>query len=146
MTRVILVKRTTVIAATAATLLLLAGCSGTTQEGVTLTSEPVGSPAATAAAPPTSAAPLAAQTPEASADGGEAAFLAEVRAKLRPDNVIPDATDAQLLSAGADACEQLKTVETSSDISVIKNEPTNGAGRYSDSAIIVSAAQASLCP
>lgn len=145
MTRVILVKRTTVIAATAATLLLLAGCSGTTQEGVTLTSEPVGLPAATVAAPPTSAAPLAAQTPEASVDGREAAFLAEVRAELRPDNVIPDATDAQLLSAGADACEQLKTAETSNSISVIEGEPQNGVGGYSDSATIVTAARAFLC-
>lgn len=138
MTRVILVKRTTVIAATAAALLLLAGCSGTTQEGVTLTSEPVGSPAATAAAP------LTAQTPEASAGSGEAAFLDQVRANLRPDNVIPDATDAQLLSAGEEACRRLAAGEASDAISVIAGEETT-AGYYRDSVQIVQAAATTIC-
>lgn len=145
MTRVNLVKRTTVVAVTAAALVLLAGCSGTTRGSVTLTSEPVGSPAATAAAPPTSAAPLAAQTPKASADGGEAAFLAEVRAELRPDNVIPDATDAQLLAAGEEACEKLVTAEDPNTISVIADEPKNGAGYYSDSGVIITAAATTIC-
>lgn len=138
MTRVILVKRTTVIAATAAALLLLAGCSATTQEDVSLTSEPVGSPAATAAAP------LTAQTPEASADGGEAVFLAEVRANLRPDNVIPDATDEQLIAAGQEACEARASGQATDTISVIDGEePVHGY--YRDSLQIVQAAAENLC-
>lgn len=138
MTRVIFVKRTTLIAATAAALLLLAGCSGTTQESVTSTSEPVGSPAAT------DAAPLSAQTPEARVDGGEAAFLEAVRANLRPDNVIPDATDEQLIAAGQEACDARAAGQATDTISVIDGEePVHGY--YRDSLQIVQAAAENLC-
>lgn len=132
-------KRTAAAAAIATALLLLAGCSAGTQENVTLISEPVGSPA------PSSAAPLTAQTPEATAQGGEAAFLEEVRADLRPDNVIPDATDEQLLAAGEEACERLAAGETGDTISVIDGEQKDAGGYYRDSGQIVTAAAMTIC-
>ncbi|WP_353665548.1 DUF732 domain-containing protein [Microbacterium sp. che218] len=133
-------KRLTVVVGAIGCALFLAGCSAPAQEGVTLISEPVQSPATSR-----TDAPLTAQTPEASSTGGEAAFLVAVRANLRPDNVIPDATDAQLLAAGREACEKLAAGTPSDQISVIEGEPTNGAGYYSDSGTIITAADSTIC-
>jgi hypothetical protein len=68
-----------------------------------------------------------------------------VRANLRPDNVIPNATDAQLLDAGEKACAAIAAGEDTLTLSVIDGEQPNGAGSYDDSATIVTAARASLC-
>lgn len=123
------------VAATAAVLLLLTGCSGMqSQENVAVNT-----------APSETSAPLTAETPTATAATGDAAFLDEVRANLRPDNVIPDATDAQLLEAGERACEVIATTANTNEVSLIDGEPTNGLGYYSDSAVIISAARTTLC-
>lgn len=130
-------NRTALAAAAAAVLLLLTGCTA-------------GSPAAngdtaSSAAPAASSAPLVAETPSATADDGETAFLAEVRAKLRPDNVIPNATDEQLLTAGAKACQVIATTANTNTVSLIDGEPANGAGYYTDSSVIFIAARGTLC-
>jgi hypothetical protein len=130
-------NRTALAAATAAVLLLLAGCTATNETASTDTGS--------SAAPAASEAPLVAQTPTATADGGETAFLAEVRAKLRPDNVIPNATDEQLLAAGEKACEVIATTANTNTVSLIDGEPANGAGYYTDSSVIFIAARGTLC-
>ena len=133
-------NRTALAAATAAVLLLLTGCTATEQPGPDA-SEAV----ASSAAPAASEAPLVAETPTATADGGEAAFLAEVRANLRPDNVIPNATDEQLLKAGREACDRRAAGEPSQTMSVIDGEQANVAGNYLDSGVIITAARRNLC-
>lgn len=129
-------NRTALAVTAAAALLLLTGCTANQ-----VASGDTGS----SAAPAASAAPLVAETPTAATDGGEAAFLAEVRAKLRPDNVIPNATDEQLLAAGEKACEVIATTANTNKASVIQDEPTNALGGYSDSAVIIAAARGTLC-
>lgn len=130
------------IATGAVALLLLTGCTATTTtETVTVT--PGASGTYSAGDTTVVVEPLTAATP-AAADG-EAVFLDTVRAKLRPDNVIPDATDEQLLEAGREACEKIATTENTNTISVIEGEQPNGLGSYRDSNVIVSAARASLC-
>lgn len=132
-------KRTALAVAAATVLLLLAGCTSTPA------SEPA--PVASSSAAPAenaTAEPLAAQTPEATEDTAEATFVADVRAKLRPDNVIPDATDAQLIAAGEKACEQIASGTPTDQISVIEGEELT-AGYYRDSVQIVQAAATTIC-
>lgn len=128
------------IAAGAVAMLLLTGCTATGQPKIDA-SEAV----ASSAGPAAPEAPLTASTPTVTADGGEAAFLSEVRAKLRPDNVIPNATDEQLLAAGAKACEVIATTANTNTVSLIDGEPTNGLGYYTDSGVIITAARGTLC-
>lgn len=125
------------IAAGAVAMLLLSGCTAADQaaSGGTDSSD----------TPAASEAPLVAETPADAADGGERAFLAEVRAKLRPDNVIPNATDEQLLAAGKKACEVLATTANTNTVSLIEGEPANGLGYYTDSGVIITAARGTLC-
>ena len=133
-------NRTTLAATTTAVLLLLTGCTATTQP------EPVASgDTVSSAAPTASTAPLTAKTPAEAADTGEAAFLDEVRTKLRPDNVIPNATDEQLIEAGYLACEKLATRQGGEEISVIDGEQPDQGGYYRDSGQIVSAAAVTIC-
>lgn len=89
-------------------------------------------------------APLTAESPSAEGDGA-AAFLADVRAALPDNTVIPDATDEQLLAAGETACEKLAAGDPSDQISVIEGEEKNGADLFADSSVIVTAARDSLC-
>jgi hypothetical protein len=123
------------ISAGAIAVLLLTGC---TPEAA---SDDTGSSAGRAA----SEAPLVAETPTEAAVGGEAAFLTEVRAKLRPDNVIPNATDEQLLVAGHLACEKLPESRSGEQVSVIEGEQPDQGGYYRDSIQILNAAAATLC-
>ncbi len=125
------------IAAGAVAMLLLTGC--TAQEPATID----GSSDASAG----SAAPLVASTPTPSADGNEAAFLAEVRANLRPDNVIPDATDEQLIAAGHLACTKLDERASGGPVefSVIDGEQPDQGGYYRDSIQIINAAAITIC-
>lgn len=135
-------KRTALAATAAAALLLLAGCtSTTTTETVAVT--PGASGTYSDGGTTVEVEPLTAETP--SATGSEETFLTTVRAELRPNNVIPNATDDQLIAAGKEACAKLAAAEDSSTISVIEGEAANGLGYYSDSGVIVSAARASLC-
>ncbi|MBN9210711.1 MAG: hypothetical protein BGO45_10580 [Microbacterium sp. 71-36] len=126
-----------IIAAGAVAMLLLTGCTATNQAA----SNDTGS----SAAPVASEAPLVAETPTAAADGGETAFLTEVRAKLRPDNVIPNATDEQLLAAGHLACERLAESQSGEQVSVIDGEKPDQGGYYRDSIQILNAAASTLC-
>lgn len=130
------------VAAGAVALLLLTGCTSTvTSETVTVT--PGASGTYSDGDTTVEVQPLTAETPEAT--GAEATFLDAVRAKLRPDNVIPNATDEQLLAAGEAACEKIATTENTNTISVIEGEQPNGLGYFTDSGVIVGAARASLC-
>ncbi|MDQ1174162.1 putative membrane protein [Microbacterium testaceum] len=127
-------KRTVTAAAIAAALLLLAGCSAGTQENVSVNS-----------APAVSDAPLTAETPAATVATGDAAFVEEVRSELRPNNVIPNATDEQLLEAGQKACEGIAAGADTLTLSVIDGEQTDASGFYPDSAVIISTARATIC-
>lgn len=98
-------------------------------------------------APAESTAPLAAEAPATNSGGSdEAAFLAAVRENLPANTQIPDATDEQLLSAGADACAALDAGTPGDQISVIDGETKNGADLFGDSAAIVTTARQTICP
>lgn len=132
-------KRTAAVIATAVLLFGLAGCAAT----------PDAEPPAQKPASETPAGEMpeaeAPETPEIEAD--EAAFIAQVREKLRPDNIIPNATDDQLLAAGYAGCERLNDGEDSAFISVIEGEEQHPEyGSYLDSITILTAARAELCP
>lgn len=134
-------KRTAAAAAIAAALLLLAGCSTGAQENVTLVSEPVGSPAPSSAAPLTAETPV--ETPTEAPD--KAAYVAEVRDTLRAENVIPNATDEQLVAAGQEACQLRASGTAPEDITVIAGETRSKSGYFLDSFKIYSAASKDLC-
>lgn len=124
------------VAVGVAAVLLLTGCSAGTQENVAVNSAPAASE---------TDAPLTAETPATSAQTGEAAYLDEVRAKLRPDNVIPNATDEQLLEAGEKACEGIASGANTLTLSLIEGEEPDASGFYPDSGSIIQAARATLC-
>lgn len=127
-------KRTALAVTAATVLLLLAGC----------TSTPAAEPAPVASAE-SETAPLAAETPAAADGRGEEAFVSEVRAKLRDDSVIPNATDEQLISAGQTACEAISNGENTITLSVIDGEAADASGFFPDSAVIISAARSTIC-
>lgn len=131
-------KRTTAVAALL--LLALTGCSAPAG------SAPSG-PESNAESASESPAPLAAETPDAepSADTPEGEFLSEVRAALGADSQIPDATDARLLAAAEEACQQLESGKSPEEVRVIDGEEPDGLGWYSDSGKIASLAQQILC-
>jgi hypothetical protein len=135
--------RRAIVPVATALLLLLSGCSGEDQVNVAVESATPPSNAVTA-----SEEPLTAETPaEApSAATPEAAFLVKVR-DILPDNTsIPNATDAQLLAAGQEACEQMAGGADSTMVSVIDGEQKDGAGYYQDSARIGAVAKQTICP
>ena len=131
-------------AASAVALLLLTGCSASPVER-----DAVAAPSAAASADSAAPAPLVAQIPSAaasaSADTPEGAFLAGVRDVLPDDTVIPDATDQQLLAAGAAACEQMAAGTDFSAVSVIEGEPADELGIHQDSALIAAVARKTIC-
>mgnify|MGYP006955277572 CR=1 FL=1 len=130
------------VAAGAVALLLLTGCTSTvTSETITVT--PGASGTYSDGDTTVEVHPLTAETPATSDD--ETVFLETVRAKLRPENVIPNATDEQLLAAGEAACDKIASTENTNTISVIEGEQPNGLGYFTDSGVIVGAARASLC-
>ncbi len=59
--------------------------------------------------------------------------------------MIPNATDAQLLDAGREACERRAAGEPSETVSVIDGEQQSGLGLYVDSGTIITAAANTLC-
>jgi hypothetical protein len=134
-------KRLAPIAATAAVLLLLTGCSGGTDQVNTA----VDSATPAAAATEDAAAPLTAETATTNAARGDAVFLESVRSELRPDNVIPNATDEQLLEAGEKACEGIASGADTLTLSLIDGEEPDASGFYPDSGVIIRAARAALC-
>lgn len=131
-------------------LLLLTGCSAATQENVSVNN---GTSASAVQDEP--AAPLVAETPDApsatSENSPEGAYLAAIKEAragkiLTQKTQIPDATDAQLLSAGQAACVKIAAGEPSETISVIEGETRDAAGYFTDSSAITGAATKTLCP
>lgn len=90
--------------------------------------------------------PLVAETPAPTEENvGEVAFITETREALGSDSQIPDATDEQLLAAGADACAQIAEGKSTEQVRVIEGESPDDLGWYSDSSKIASVAQRTLC-
>ncbi len=87
--------------------------------------------------------PLVAETP--SIDPDEAAYIEYVRGKLRPNNVVPDATDEQLVAAGLEGCALFDAGVDPDDLSVIEGEERDSGGYFEDSSVIVTAARMILC-
>ena len=130
------------IAVLALAALLLTGCAGAADDA---DAEP--DTIATVTQDVETPEPLVAETPDAaSADDADAAFLAYVRENLPPKTTIANATDAQLLTAGGEACERLGAGEPSDQIVVVEGEQPWENGTYYDSATIITGARLSLCP
>lgn len=117
--------------------LALTGCAGT--------AAPEEDERATSAE---SAAPLVAESPSPDVEAGpDEAYLTAVRAALEANggSSIPDATDEQLLAAGADACEQMRAGTDMGDVRLIEGEQPTETG-YTDSLRIAGGAAKHLCP
>ena len=128
--------KTRIIAVAALLLLTLTGCAGAPESAA---SEPEQASE--------SAAPLVAEAPaEPEGDEAEQLYVEALRGALRPNNVIPDATDEQLIAAGLDACEKLSSGVTGDDLTVIEGEERNSGGYYEDSGVIATQARLFLCP
>lgn len=120
----------------AATVLLLTGCAAGPDAPASTTAD-------TASA---TTAPLVAETPATpDVDDADAAFLEQVRENLPVKTVIPNATDAQLLAAGREACQRTEAGEAGEEISVIEGEELAASGYYLSSLVIVQAARKTLC-
>ncbi|MEZ3156850.1 hypothetical protein AB1K56_07945 [Microbacterium sp. BWR-S6Y] len=122
-------------AVSAIALLLLTGCSAGASEGRESDS------AGRASASPE--APLTAETPVEGND--ETTFYDAVRSKLRPDNVIPNATDAQLRAAGEKACAAIASGVDTLTLSLIDGEQPDASGFYPDSFVIIASARETIC-
>lgn len=97
--------------------------------------------------PSESSSPVVAETPKSlEGEEAEAAFLKDVRNRLPENTQIPNANDSELLTAGAQACEQMLTVESVNDIRLIDGEQPNPVGVYMDSRTINGSAAQFLCP
>lgn len=131
-------RQHTLIAALAAGLIVLTGC----------TSAPEPEPETVAEETVETTAPLVAENTEdaEAADTPEAAFLAELRPLLDNDRTqIPNATDEQLLDAGVAACEQIAAGEMPDGVQVIEGEEPAPLGGYQDSGRIGVVANEHLC-
>lgn len=143
-------NRTATATAIVAVLLLLAGCSTGGQENTALNGAPTVAPTDSASvAPLVAEAPSESAPPEASTP--DSAYLAAIKearagAVLSRKTQIPDATDAQLLEAGREACARVAAGEVPETVSVISGETPDAAGYFTDSSAILGAAQKTLCP
>jgi len=128
-------------------LLALSACSGTETTGGQSDATPAEATAQAGAQSAEADAPLTAKTaePTTGPSSPESAFLTEVREKLPDDTSIPDATDAQLLTAGGQACEQMAQGTDFSAVNVIEGEQPNDLGVHPDSALIAAVARKTLC-
>lgn len=92
--------------------------------------------------------PLVAESPtaEPEATSTEPEFIALVRDSLPANTLIPDATDEQLIAAGTEACELIRTGTNPADIRLIEGEQPNGADIYADTSAIMNSALLALCP
>lgn len=130
------------VALAAVALLLLSGCTNTvTSETVTVT--PGSSGTFSDGDTTVEVEPLTAETPASSDD--DASFLSTVRSELRSDNVIPNASDEQLLAAGQKACDAIDAGADTLALSLIDGEKTDASGFYPDSAVIIASARATIC-
>lgn len=129
--------KTRTLSATALLLLVLTGCAGAPEEAPT--SEQVDGESAT---------PLVAETaqPADEPETDDEKYLSLIRETLPDDTVIPDATDAQLLEAAAQACEQMNGGIDVSAVDVVEGEKANDLGIRESSARIAAAAKDVYCP
>ncbi len=124
-------------------VLALSGCA----EGATETAASSERSTAQEAAVSGPSEPLAAETPTPAPQAeSDDAFVAWVRDHLRPDNIIPNATDEQLVAAGQDGCAQIRSEVAPDDLTVIAGEERDGGGYFRESSIIITGARMFLCP
>lgn len=92
--------------------------------------------------------PLVAETPSEEADDVDAEFVDYVRSELAllPSTGIANATDAQLVEAGNEACKQLISGADSESIRLIEGEQPSASGYYMDSGTIIDGARRFYCP
>ncbi|KRD51969.1 hypothetical protein [Microbacterium sp. Root280D1] len=138
-------NRTAIAAVAAVLLLTLTGCA----ESADNASDERVAPASASEEATETPAPLEAEEPGTAADDeAESAFLEFVRGRLETfPSQIPDATDAQLFDAAADACERIRGGESVEKMSVIDGEqPSEVGGYFYDSNAIIAGAQMHLCP
>lgn len=134
------------------TAVALTGNNPEPQPTETIVSEPT--PTGASAQPDTNESPaggatepLTAETPVAlDGDAADAKFLEIVRGELLPDTQIGNATDAQLIAAGHDACQQATDRVPWEDIRVVKDEKPATSGYYMDTSAILFGAQQIYCP
>lgn len=130
-------KRTTAIAAVVVMLFALTGCG---EETATPADEPK-----PFAAPLT--ATEAPETPDAGApEVDESAYITQLRDALDINGAgsVADASDAQLIAAGNEACQQMRDGAGIKEVRVIENEPESEVG-YVDSRLIAAVASVHLC-
>lgn len=137
-------KRTAATAALAVVFALtLTGCAGTPESAGDERPAPS---ASESTAPSATPEPLEAEMP-ANADDPDAKFLAYVRDTLLPDTQIPNATDAQLIEAGHEACRQLESGTPHEEVRVVDGEtPHPSTGYHYDTSAIMGGAVLSYCP
>lgn len=73
-------------------------------------------------------------------------FLAYVRSETLPATVIADASDAELIAAGHEGCEQVKAGVPLEEIRLVDGEEPTAGGYYMDTSAIFSGAQLAYCP
>lgn len=129
------------LAVTALILLGLTGCADTAENAA---DERRGSETADSPSPEASPDELVAKAP--SVDDAEQRFLDYVRAELLPTSGIADASDAQLIDAGHEGCEQVKSGVPLEEIRLVEGEEPTAAGYYMDTSAIFSGAQMVFCP
>lgn len=128
-------------AAIAASLLLLGSLAGCSQGAA----DPAPAEDATASES-TEAAPLKAEEPAEELDSAEAAYLELIRQYANRDKLFSDASDADLIAAGKDACEQMAVGKSTDEVRVVDGEEPDGAtGGYVLSGPIAVAARDNLC-
>ncbi|WP_067198939.1 DUF732 domain-containing protein [Microbacterium sp. XT11] len=138
---------------TAATVVLaalvsitLTGCASGTGNAA---DERTASAAAETDAPAETPEPLVAETPAPTSDSAseaDAAFLQYVRDELPPTTTIGNATDAQLIAAGHQACEQVLSGVAWEDIRLVEGEEPSSTGYYLDTSAILNGALYNYCP
>lgn len=124
------------------TALALTGCAGTAAPEVDERAT-----SAESESESESAAPLVAESPSPDAEvGTDEAFLIAARDALEANggSSIPNATDEQLLAAGADACEQMRAGADMEDLRLVEGEQPTETG-YTDSTRIAGSAAKHLC-
>lgn len=91
--------------------------------------------------------PLTAEEPaEYEGDEADAKFVEIVRGELLPDTQIGNATDAQLIEAGHEACAQAEANVPWENIRVVDGEKPASSGYYMDTSAILFGAQQIYCP
>lgn len=136
--------KVTAVVLAALVALALAGCAGPSE---TAGDERTAPATTESPAPAATAIPLSAEEPPTQADSADAAFLTYVRGALLPETQIPNATDAQLIDAGHEACRQLEAGTPLENVRVVEGETAHpSTGAFYDSSAIMGGAILSYCP